>query len=81
LDGRKTQVYRIKKAEVFMGLRLTEGETAKLWVDAKTGLPVRIAVGDPSDKDKRFIVFEQFAWNEALDPDLFSLEVPKGFPR
>jgi outer membrane lipoprotein-sorting protein len=78
LDGRKTQVYRIKKLDV-MGLRLDKDETAKLWVDPKTGLPVRIAVGDPSDKDKPFVVFEQFTWNEALDADLFKLEAPKGF--
>jgi outer membrane lipoprotein-sorting protein len=78
LDGRKTQVYRIKKLDV-MGLRLDKDETAKLWVDPKTGLPVRIAVGDPSDKDKPFVVFEQFSWNETLDADLFKLEAPKGF--
>lgn len=79
LNGRKTQVFRLKKADIFLGLRLSKDETAKLWVDSKSGLPVRIAAGDPSDKDKPFIVFEQFTWNEALDPDLFKLEVPKGF--
>jgi outer membrane lipoprotein-sorting protein len=78
LNGRKTQIYRLKKRDLFMGLRLKD-ETAKLWVDSKTGLPVRIAVGDPTDKDKPFIVFEQFTWNEALEPELFKLEVPKGF--
>jgi outer membrane lipoprotein-sorting protein len=79
LDGRKTQVYRLKKADVFMGVRLGKDETARLWADPKSGLPVRLAVGDPSDKDKPFIVFEQFSWNEALDLELFKLEVPKGF--
>jgi outer membrane lipoprotein-sorting protein len=79
LDRRKTIVYRLKKTDIFMGLTITKDETAKLWVDSKTGLPVRIAVGDPSDKDKPFIVFEQFTWNEALATDLFKLEVPKGF--
>jgi outer membrane lipoprotein-sorting protein len=79
LDGRKALVYRLKKTDIFMGLTISKAETAKLWVDAKTGLPVRIAVGDPSDKDKPFIVFEQFTWNAALAPDLFKLEVPKGF--
>jgi hypothetical protein len=28
---------------------------------------------------KNFAVFEQFTWNEALDPNLFKLEVPKDF--
>jgi len=79
LDGRKTQVYRLKKKDIFMGLTLDKDEAAKLWVDPKTGLPVRIAVGDPSDIDKPFFVFEQFTWNEKLDPDMFKLEAPKGF--
>ena len=79
LNGRKTQVYRLKKAALFLGLRLSKDETAKLWADPKSGLPVRILVGDPSDKDKPFIIFEQFTWNEALDPELFKLEAPKGF--
>ena len=83
IDGRKTQVYRLKKAD-FMELRLGEGDTAKLWVDPKTGLPVRIRVDGqtPASRgpsDKTFMIFEQFAWDEALDPNLFKLEVPEGF--
>jgi outer membrane lipoprotein-sorting protein len=79
LNGRKTHLYRLKRTDIFMGLTITKDETAKLWVDPKSGLPVRIAVGDPTDLDKPFVVFEQFAWNEALDPELFKLDVPKGF--
>jgi hypothetical protein len=79
LDGRKAQVYRLKKKDLFMGMRLSKDETAQLWVDPKTGQPIRLTVGDPSNKDKPFIVFDQFTWNEALDPDLFKLDVPKGF--
>jgi hypothetical protein len=79
LNGRKTQVYRLKKLGTFMGVTLSKDETAKLWVDPKSGLPVRIAIGDPSKLDKPFLVFEQFTWNDTLDPSLFSLEVPKGF--
>jgi outer membrane lipoprotein-sorting protein len=81
LNGRKTEVYRLKKTDIFMGMRLTGGETAKLWVDPKSNLPVRIAVepsADSSDKTPLF-VFEQFSFNESLDPDLFKLDVPKGF--
>jgi hypothetical protein len=83
IDGRKTQVYRLKKAD-FMGLRLGEDDTAKLWVDPKSGLPMRIRVDGqtPASRgpsDKTFMIFEQFAWDEALDPNLFKLEVPKGF--
>jgi len=52
-----------------------------LWVDPKTGLPVRIAVEAPADNEDKTpqIVFEQFRWNEALDADLFKLEAPKDF--
>jgi len=78
LNGRKVQVYRLKRKDIFMGLTKSKDEIAKLWVDPKSGLPVRIAVGDPSNNDKPFVVFEQFTWNQALDPELFKLEVPKG---
>lgn len=79
LDGRKLQVYRLKKKEIFMGLTQDQDEAAKLWVDPRTGLPVRIALGDPNDKEKPFVVFEQFTWNEKLDPAMFKLELPEGF--
>lgn len=81
LNSRKTEVYRLKKTDIFMGLRLTGGETAKLWVDPKSGLPIRIAVERPADSQEKapVVVFEQFRWNEPLDADLFKLEVPKGF--
>jgi outer membrane lipoprotein-sorting protein len=79
LNGQKAKVYRLKKKEIFVGLTRDNDETAKLWVDPKTGLPVRIALGELTDKDKPFVIFEQFAWNGALDPGMFKLEVPKGF--
>jgi hypothetical protein len=79
LNGRKLQVYRITRKDIFMGLTQSKDETTKLWVDPKTGLPVRIAVGDPSNKEKPFFVFEQFTWNEPLDAELFKAEVPSGF--
>jgi outer membrane lipoprotein-sorting protein len=80
-DGRKTQVYRLKNGDIFMGVRVGPADTAKLWVDPKSGLPVRIAVEHPlPDGNNRLVLaFERFTWNEALDPDLFRLEVPKGF--
>jgi hypothetical protein len=81
LNGRKTQVYRLKKTDIFMGVRVTEPEVAKVWVDPKTSLPVRFAVERPADggKVETVIVFEQFTWNKDRDPNLFKVEVPKGF--
>ena len=52
LDGRRTQVYRLKKAD-FMDLRITEPEVAKVWVDPKTSLPVRIAYGKEIQSPRR----------------------------
>jgi outer membrane lipoprotein-sorting protein len=79
LDGAKTQVYRLRKTDLFMGMKLGKDETAKLWVDATSGLPVRLAIGDPTDKGSQFLVFKDFRWNAAFDPELFRLDVPKGF--
>jgi len=81
LNGQKTEVFKLKKAELFMGVRPASGETAKLWVDPKSGLPVRIAVEPAADSKEKTpsIVFEKFTWNETLDADLFKLDAPKGF--
>jgi hypothetical protein len=81
INGAKTEVYRLKKTDIFMGVRLGQGETAKLWVDPKAGLPVRIAVAAPADSEDKTpqLVFEQFRWNESVDADVFKLEAPKGF--
>jgi outer membrane lipoprotein-sorting protein len=84
IDGHKTKVYRLKKRDIVMGLHLGEDDTAKLWVDPKSGLPVRIRVDGqtPASRgpsDKTFMIFEQFTWDEAFDPNLFKLEVPEGF--
>lgn len=77
-NGKKVEVYRLKRLDILMDVHLTDGDTAKLWADAKTGLPVRIAIESAGSNRPPF-VFEQFRWNERLDPALFSLEVPKGF--
>ncbi len=77
LNGKKVEVYRLKQLGI-LDIHLTDGDTAKLWADAKTGLPVRIAV-EAAGKNTPSLVLEQFRWNEPLDPALFSVEVPKGF--
>jgi outer membrane lipoprotein-sorting protein len=82
LDGRKTQVYSLKNMELFHSKeKLEEGESFKVWVDAKTGLPVRMVIEgfNANHVDKMILTFDQFVWNEAIAPEMFSLEVPKGF--
>jgi outer membrane lipoprotein-sorting protein len=82
LDGRKTHVYELAKLDFFGGKgKIEEGESAKVWVDPKSGLPVRIVIeGWNADKKAKMkLIFEQFTWNEELAPEMFKLEVPKGF--
>jgi len=82
LDGKTMRVYRLKKLD-FLGGKgpIEEGESAKVWVDPKNGLPVRIAIEgwNADHKGKMHLVFDQFTWNENYSPEMFALEVPKGF--
>lgn len=72
-DGHNCHVYEVKG--VRPATALLAGGPFKLWVDARTGLPVRIHAED----EKTSVTFEQFRWNEPLEEELFSLEVPKGY--
>jgi hypothetical protein len=81
LDGAKVLVYRLDK----LYLMDMKGEgTTTVWVDAKTELPVKITAESSSvdakgREIKSFLSFDDFRWNEPLDPKLFSLEVPEGY--
>ena len=53
-----------------------------VWVDAETGLPVRIRIEgalSATRNDHSFFDWDEFAWNQPLDPALFSLEIPEGY--
>lgn len=85
LNGRKTRVYQLKQLNV-LGLsgKVKEGETAKLWVDADSGLPVRMVIEGSfmtGGKAKSSLIFEDFEWNKSLPADLFKLEAPPGFKK
>jgi len=78
LKGRLTQVYRIRQVD-FLGMR---GKAEMLvWVDPREGLPVKIVIHDLDPKAEMEIRFEDFLWNEPLDPNLFSLDVPDGYKK
>jgi len=82
VEGRKTQVYRLKKLDFFGGKgKIEEGEFFKVWVDPKSGLPVRMVLEswNADHKGKMMLIFDQFTWNETLAPEMFRLEIPKGF--
>lgn len=51
--------------------------TTTLWVDPKTGFPVKVhfAAAD----GKHLVTLEKFRWNDKLDPKLFSLNPPAGY--
>jgi outer membrane lipoprotein-sorting protein len=73
LDGRKCQVYQVKGVtKAFM-----VPDEFKLWVDAKTGWPVKIHAEDA--KARLSLTYDQFKWDEPLKDELFSLKVPKGY--
>ena len=84
-DGRTVLVYRLTKLDLpsFMA-RKEPGDQMEMtvWVDAETGLPVRIRIEgalSATRDDHSFFDWDEFAWNQPLDPGLFSLEVPEGY--
>jgi outer membrane lipoprotein-sorting protein len=82
LDGRVVQVYRLKKLHIWnANQEVKEGELAKVWVDPQSGLPVRFVIEgwNADHKCKMRLVFADFVWNKSLAPQMFKLEVPKGF--
>jgi len=76
LKGRLTQVYRIHKVDL-LGIR--SKSKMLVWVDPKEGLPVKIVIHDLDSKAEMEIRFEDFLWNEPLNPNLFSLDIPNGY--
>ena len=76
LNGRVCQVYQVKvdskkkKDDVPL-----VPDHFKLWVDAKTGLPVQILAKD----DQTFLLYDKFEWDIAFPEEQFSLQVPQGY--
>jgi len=78
LNGRHTNVYRLRKMDLF-GIK-GSGEMM-VWVDVESELPAKIVFHDPDPKAETEIRFEKFVWNVPLDPQLFSLSIPSGFQK
>ena len=77
LNGQRMLVYRLDKADV---LRMGRNDLeTKLWIGFDSKLPTKIIVWDPHPKRQMKIQFDNFLWDESLDPKLFSLEVPDYF--
>jgi hypothetical protein len=76
LEGRLTQVFRIRKINL-LGMR-GKGEML-VWVDQKQGLPAKILIHELDPGGGMEIRFEEFQWNKPINPALFSLEIPAGY--
>ena len=76
LDGRLTSVYRLDHVDL-LGIK-GDAETM-VWIDVASELPAQIVIRDTDPKHPTEFRFEDFVWNEPLDADLFSLEIPAGF--
>lgn len=74
LSGIRCSVFRLHDVHL-----LGAAGDMLMWVDPKSGLPVRFVVHDPRVSDGMEIRFEDFVWNEPLEPGLFSLTVPDGY--
>ncbi len=67
-DGRKAIGYRITAS----------AQTAVIWSDAKTALPIRVETTMKSFPDTK-VIMSDFAFDVDLDPELFSLDIPKDY--
>jgi outer membrane lipoprotein-sorting protein len=82
LDGAEVDVFRLKR---FWGIEMPEQDDENnitAWVDRRSGLPVKIALRgsfDAEGKSKDWLLLEDFEWNQPLDPELFSTEIPEGY--
>ncbi len=56
---------------------------AELWVDPRTGLPVRYVVEIPGLQAGKTMsmVYDQFEWDTPLDPKLFEPDIPANYTR
>jgi hypothetical protein len=76
LDGRKTKVYEMKGVEV---KELNATADLKLWIDPKTGLPVRSRVVTKTGDKTYTATATYLGFDEELDPKLFDTAVPDGY--
>jgi hypothetical protein len=75
IDGQRTEVFLVRS-------KYPETKTTveiKLWADPKTSLPVRIKTTVVRDKSETERLLTDFHYDVPLAPDLFSVEVPKGY--
>ena len=67
IDGVKTKGFRVNNERTVMDI----------WVDAKTALPIRME-GELTNAKTKFVLSD-IEFVKTIDPDLFSVEPPKGY--
>jgi hypothetical protein len=79
IDGNLCQVYQVKGHLKETKNRPTPlgivPDQFKLWVDAKTGLPVQIVAQGP----ETLLVYEKFQWDVPIAESQFSTKIPQGY--
>ncbi len=79
LSGESCQVYNVKgyqkKSKDNPKPSGLVPDEFKLWVNAKTGLPVQILAQDEHTR----LLYDKFQWDSPLPGDQFSLKVPQGY--
>jgi outer membrane lipoprotein-sorting protein len=63
------------------GMGMFEKAEAKLWVDVKTDLPVRMEIKGtmPNGKDVMEMTMYGFDWSNNIDPSYFTVSIPEGY--
>ena len=76
LDGRKTKVYEMEGVEV---KELNATADLKIWIDPRTGLPVRSRMTTKVGEKTYTATATYLGFDEELDPKLFDTAVPAGY--
>lgn len=76
IKGRRTNIYRISRVNL---LRIKGKLDMLVWVDVESELPSKITIRSNDPKSFMEFQFDQFVWNEPLDAQLFSLDIPTGY--
>jgi len=81
VNGHKTIVYSLRRMQSWIGGgKVGEGESAKVWTDAHSGLPVRMVLEHSQEPNNKIsLELTDFVWNSSMPPEIFKLDIPDGF--
>ena len=77
INGQQATGFRITDPDSLRILGGNSLNTADIWSDSETGLPVELTFSYNKNQDnERIIVYHNFKYDQKLDPELFSLKPP-----